>query len=67
MLHVGEYKTVPVFARISYKFTPQIRIDVYGGATFVNKIYIEDRDGHELFRTKTDIAPFIGLTFMARF
>ncbi len=64
---IGEYKTVPVFARISYKFMPQIRIDVYGGATFVNKIYIEDRDGDELFRTKTDISPLIGLTFMARF
>jgi hypothetical protein len=64
---IGEYKTVPVFARISYKFTPKIRIDVYGGATFVNKIYIEDQDGHELFSTKTDIAPLIGLTFVARF
>ena len=42
---IGEYKTVPVFARISYKFTPRICIDVYGGATFVNKIYIEDQDG----------------------
>ena len=64
---IGEYKTVPVFARVSYKCTPQIRIDVYGGATFVNKIYIEDQDGHELFSTKTDIAPLIGLTFVARF
>ena len=64
---IGEYKTVPVFTRVSYKFTPQIRIDVYGGATFVNKIYIEDQDGHELFSTKTDIAPLIGLTFVARF
>jgi outer membrane receptor protein involved in Fe transport len=64
---IGEYKIVPVIARISCKFTSQIRIDVYGGATFVNKIYIEDQDGHELFSTKTDIAPLIGLTFVARF
>lgn len=64
---IGEYKTVPVFARISYKFTPQIRIDVYGGANFINKIYIEDHNGDEIFRTKTDISPLIGLTFMARF
>jgi hypothetical protein len=40
---------------------------MYGGATFVNKIYIEDQDGHELFSTKTDIAPLIGLNFVARF
>ena len=64
---IGEYKTVPVFARISHKFTPKIRIDVYGGATFVNKIYIEDQDGDELFSTKADIAPLIGLTFVASF
>ncbi len=64
---IGEYKTVPVFARISHKFTPKIRIDVYGGATFVNKIYIEDQDGNELFSTKADIAPLIGLTFVASF
>jgi len=64
---IGEYKTVPVFARISYKLPPQIRIDVYGGANFVNKIYIEDLNGDELFRSKADISPLIGLTFMARF
>jgi len=64
---IGEYKVVPVFARISYKFTPQIRIDVYGGTNFSNKIYIEDQNGDELFRTKTDISPLLGLTFMARF
>jgi len=64
---IGEYKTVPVFARFPYKFTLQIYIDAYGGATFVNKIYIEDQDGDELFSTKTDIAPLIGLTFVARF
>ena len=64
---IGEHKTIPVFSRISYKFTPTVHIDVYGGASFVNKIRIEDRDGDELFSTKTDIAPLIGLTFMARF
>ena len=64
---VGEHKTVPVFARFSYKFAPTVRIDVYGGASFVNKIRIHAQDGDELFSTKTDIAPLIGLTFMARF
>jgi len=64
---IGEHKTIPVFSRISYKFTPTVHIDVYGGASFVNKIRIEDRDGDELFSTKADITPLIGLTFMARF
>jgi hypothetical protein len=64
---IGEHKTVPVFARISYKFTPQVGIDVYGGATFVNKIRIDGPDGSEIYSTKTDVAPLVGLTFMARF
>ena len=64
---IGEYKTVPFFARISYKFTPNVRIDVYGGASFVNKIRIDDQDGDELYSTKTDNVPLIGLTFTARF
>lgn len=64
---IGEYKTMPVFARISYKFTPQIGLDVYGGATFLNKMRIDTPDGDKLYSTKADIAPLVGLTFIARF
>ncbi|MFZ5906158.1 MAG: DUF6268 family outer membrane beta-barrel protein [Nitrospirota bacterium] len=64
---IGEYKIFPVFVRIASRFMPMIRVEGYGGAMFLNKIYLDDRKDHELFRTKADIAPFIGLTFVARF
>jgi len=64
---IGEYNTVPVFVRLSYKPIPTIGIDVYGGASFLNKLYVEDPDGNELFRTKHDVAPLLGATLSGRF
>lgn len=64
---IGEYNTVPAFVRLSYKPFPAIGIDVYGGASFLNKLYVEDRDGNELYRTKHDVAPLLGATFSGRF
>ena len=64
---IGEYNTVPVFVRLSYKPFPAVGIDVYGGASFLNKLYVEDRDGNELYRTKHDVAPLLGATLSGRF
>ncbi len=64
---IGEYKTVPLFVRLSYKPFPAVGLDVYGGVSLVNKLYVEDPDGNELFRTKHDAAPLIGATLSGRF
>jgi hypothetical protein len=64
---IGEYNTVPVFVRLSYKPFPVVGIDVYAGVSFLNKLYVEDRDGNELYRTKHDVAPLLGATLSGRF
>jgi|UniRef100_A0A7C3UZQ9 hypothetical protein len=64
---IGEYRTIPVFARVSYKPLPALKIDAYGGASFLNKIYVDDRDGDELYRTKQNVAPLIGVSLSGTF
>jgi hypothetical protein len=64
---IGEYKSVPVFVRLSLKPLPAFGIDVYGGVSFLNKLYVEDEDGNELFKTKHDVAPLVGATLSGRF
>jgi hypothetical protein len=64
---IGEYRNVPIFLRLSYKLLPTVRIDGYGGASFFNKIYINDREGNELYRTKQNVAPLIGASISGNF
>ena len=64
---IGEYNTVPVFARLSYKPLPAVGLDVYAGVSLLNKIYVEDSEGNELYRTKHDVAPLLGATLSGRF
>ena len=64
---IGEYDSIPIFARLSYKPSPAFELGVYGGASFLNKIYIDDHDGNELYRTKSSVSPLVGLSFSGRF
>jgi hypothetical protein len=64
---IAQYRSFPVFVRLSYKLSPALRIDGYGGASLFNKIYIDDRRGNELYRTKQNVAPLIGLSFSGKF
>lgn len=64
---VGEYRRIPIFARLSYKACPSFTIDLYGGASFMNKVWQYDQNGNELSATKADAAPLIGLTLKASF
>jgi hypothetical protein len=64
---IGQYRSCPVFASVSYQQSPALRIAIYGGATLFNKIYIDDHGGDELLRTKQNAAPLIGLTASGTF
>ncbi len=64
---IGEYNSIPVFVRLAYQPFPALKIDLYGGASFLNKLYVDDRDGDELYRTKHDVAPLVGLLVSGRF
>jgi hypothetical protein len=64
---IGEYKSVPVFVRLAYRQSPALKIDIYGGVSFLNKLYVNDRDGDELYRTKHDVTPLVGMSISGRF
>jgi hypothetical protein len=64
---IGEHSTIPVFVRLSYKPAPVFGVDVYAGATFLNKLYLDDRDGDNLYRTKHSVAPLLGASVSGRF
>jgi hypothetical protein len=64
---VGQYRSCPVFAQVRYEPNPGLRIALYAGATLFNKIYIDDHGGNELFRTKQNAAPMLGLSAAGAF
>jgi hypothetical protein len=64
---IGQYSSIPIFARLSYRPSPAFGIDVYGGVSFLNKLYVEDRDGDELYRTRHRVAPLVGLSMSGNF
>jgi hypothetical protein len=58
---IGQYRSCPVFVAVAYQQSPALRAELYAGATLFNKIYIDDHGGDELFRTKQNAAPMLGL------
>jgi hypothetical protein len=64
---IGQYRSCPVFATVAYQQSPGLRVELYAGATLFNKIYIDDHGGDELFRTKQNAAPLLGLSASGTF
>ncbi len=64
---IGEYDTIPLFARLSYLILPVVDINLYGGASVYNYIRVEDSRGGRLFHTHQNVAPFIGIGLSLNF
>jgi hypothetical protein len=64
---VGEYDTIPLFARLSYLILPIVDVNLYGGASLYNYIRVEDSNGGRLFHTHQNVAPFIGIGISMNF
>lgn len=58
---IGEYDTIPLFARLSYRVLPVMDVNLYGGASLYNYIRVEDSEGGRLFHTHQNVAPFVGI------
>lgn len=58
---IGEYDTIPLFARLSYRVLPVMDVNLYGGASLYNYILIDDSGGDRLFHTHQNVAPFMGI------
>ena len=64
---IGEYRSIPIFARLTYEQSHALKIDVYGGVSLFNEIYIHKSNGDEIYRSQQDLAPLIGLSISGSF
>ena len=64
---IGEARRVPIFARLSYNFSPVFGADLYGGAAIINKLWLDAPNGNDLYSAKYAVAPLVGLTLKGRF
>jgi hypothetical protein len=64
---VGETSSLPLTARASYQFHPNISLEVYGGVAVAGNLRLEDQDGHRILKTDVDPAPLAGIVVTAAF
>jgi hypothetical protein len=64
---IGEYKTIPAFVRLSYQPIPALGIDLYSGVSFLNKLYVDNPNGDNLYHTRHNVAPLVGLGLSGKF
>ena len=64
---VGETSFIPMLGRLSRQLGPRARVDLYGGATFANRITLRDSDGRELAHDGYGVTPLLSAALSARF
>ncbi|MFQ5935473.1 MAG: hypothetical protein ACE5LB_03585 [Acidiferrobacterales bacterium] len=64
---IGESSGLPLFARVTRKFGPQFKLDVYAGAFLEGQLDVENSDGDLLAADTYDPAPLVAVTFGGRF
>jgi hypothetical protein len=64
---IGENRFIPLFARLSYNFSPGTRADLYAAAFVSGKLRVTGADGNDLYSDEYKTAPAVGLTLSHRF
>jgi len=64
---IGEESGVPVFLRVTRKFSEQMALHLYGGVVAGGKLTLENSSGNTLREEDFDPAPLFGATFIGRF
>ncbi len=64
---IGEDKSLPVVASLSYAPNPGVSLTVFAGAEFDGRLTLEDENGNEISRQSYDTAPLVGLALRLRF
>jgi hypothetical protein len=64
---VGENRFVPVFAKFSYAFDRQTRLDLYTIANVGGAVSVTDGSGNKVFNSNYKTAPAIALNLVTRF
>ena len=64
---IGQERGVPVFLRVTRRFTDQLTLHLYGGVVLAGELRLENASGGRLRTEDFDPAPLFGATFVARF
>ncbi|MBS3744178.1 MAG: hypothetical protein KGY48_07520 [Wenzhouxiangellaceae bacterium] len=64
---VGEEKGVSLFLAASHDAKPGVRLSAIAGVEVGGELTLEDKDGRKIQSEDADPAPFIGISFRARF
>jgi hypothetical protein len=64
---IGQERTVPVFLRVTRSFGEQMNLHLFLGALVAGQLRVENSSGDRVQEEDFDPAPFVGLTFTARF
>lgn len=64
---IGQLSGLPVWLRITRKFSRQYKLDLYGGVLLAGELRMEDRDGHKLDSDDFDPAAFMAVNISTNF
>jgi hypothetical protein len=64
---VGEYRRVPVLARIGRRFSDALSLNLYAGVSLSSELRVEDSNGRGLYKEDLDPAATFGLSLAGRF
>jgi hypothetical protein len=59
---IGQSDSWPLFARLSRKFGPHFRADIYGGAAFGGRLTLDNSHGHNIDHISYNTAPIAGFS-----
>jgi hypothetical protein len=64
---VGEYRRVPVLARIGRRLSDGLTLNLYAGVSLESELRVEDAKGRGLYDEELDPAATFGLSLAGRF
>lgn len=64
---VGEDRSFPILAGVSYHFSPKIQASLMAGLELGGKFELDDENGNEITEEDYDTAPFAGFSIRFRF
>ncbi|MGE5154497.1 MAG: DUF6268 family outer membrane beta-barrel protein [Bdellovibrio bacteriovorus] len=64
---VGEYRRVPILARLGHRFSDALSLSLYAGVSVGSQLRVEDADGRGLYTEDLDPSATFGLSLAGRF